>query len=71
MVSGNSDSCPKCGVPGEPHADLWECADALIAYYADETGRCSCGAPEPCLAPKWGGQHVPPEVWLHWAWRLN
>jgi hypothetical protein len=25
--------------------------------------RCSCGAPEPCLAPQWGGQHVPREVW--------
>lgn len=25
--------------------------------------RCSCGAPEPCMAPRYGGQHVPREVW--------
>lgn len=28
--------------------------------------RCVCGAPEPCLAPRWGGEHVSPEVWQRW-----
>lgn len=65
-------ACPKCEVPGtEPHDDIIECADALIAYYGPRTalytpqaGPCSCGAPEPCVAPRFGGQHVPPSVWL-------
>ena len=34
-----------------------------------ESDRCSCGAPEPCLAPRYGGRHVPPEIWL--AWEAN
>ena len=30
----------------------------------DELGPgCECGAPEPCIAPRFGGQHVAPEVW--------
>lgn len=58
------ERCSKCGVPGESHEDTIGCADALIAYYAEETGRCSCGAPEVCTAPRFGGEHVPPEVWL-------
>jgi len=59
-------NCPRCGLPGEIHTDVVDCADALIAYYAPATGRCSCGAPEPCFAPRFGGQHVPPEIWLAW-----
>jgi hypothetical protein len=35
-------------------------ADRLVA------SRCSCGAPEPCVAPRFGGQHVRPEVWQRW-----
>lgn len=57
-------SCSRCGVPGPEHDDIMQCADAQIAYYAADTGRCSCGALEPCLAPRWGGRHVPPEVWV-------
>jgi hypothetical protein len=32
--------CPKCDVPGQPHGDIVDCADALIAYYdvPDVTG---------------------------------
>lgn len=71
MTQSDQSSCPKCGVPGDPHDDTIECADALIAYYAADTGRCVCGAPEPCLAPKFGGEHVPPEVWLQWEVRIT
>jgi len=57
--------CPRCGVfTLIEHTTDEQCADALIAYYSNETGRCSCGAPVPCTAPKFGGQHVPPEIWL-------
>lgn len=48
-------------------------ADALDRYITgnygedqfenEEEKRCSCGAPIPCLAPKYGGQHVRPEIW--------
>jgi len=27
--------------------------------------RCSCGAPIECTAPKFGGRHVPPEIWMN------
>lgn len=30
-------TCPKCGVPGQAHTDILDCADALIAYYAEDT----------------------------------
>jgi hypothetical protein len=66
MSQTEQSACPRCGVPGETHTDVTDCADALIAYYAAETGRCSCGAPEPCVAPRFGGQHVPPSTWLAW-----
>ena len=48
-------------------ADL-EAAD-IDDEEAPETGRCVCGAPESCTAPRFGGQHVPPEVWLGWEAR--
>jgi len=35
------------------------------------TERCSCGAPEPCLAPRFGGEHVPREVWIRWEIEQN
>lgn len=62
----NIQRCPKCGVPGEGHTDIIQCADAQIAYYQQ---RCSCGAPEPCTAPRYGGQHVPEEIWMRWEIR--
>lgn len=34
---------------------------ALLTVLRSEP--CVCGAPEPCLAPRFGGQHVSPEVW--------
>lgn len=64
MTQRDESVCARCGVPGETHVDSIGCADALIAYYAEDTGRCVCGAPEPCIAPRFGGQHVPPEVWV-------
>jgi hypothetical protein len=36
----------------------------LRPYYSADTGRCECGAPIPCTAPRFGGRHVPPEIWL-------
>jgi hypothetical protein len=71
MTQPSQSCCPRCGVPGEPHADILGCADAQIAYYAAETGRCTCGAPEPCLAPKYGGEHVPAWVWLQYEGRRS
>lgn len=66
MTQPSNSYCPRCGVPGPTHIDIIGCADAQIAYYAKDTGRCVCGAPEPCLAPKFGGEHVRPEVWLRY-----